>query len=225
MVTGGSYCLAVRTADCIARRQSYPQLQLLFSLLSWAARCAVELSKGVSHRETPCKLPARHEAAVQAKPGRCSDGGGVRPAPAPEPGGGSTPTMSSAPEHRDFAALPSPCILQVFCLAESSKDAMAWRLACKSFYAVCGKVDMLQLRVLGDARAAASELDASARDISTWFGLDLDFAPMDLVQQGRMTSPFVLRPEQAKLVEQVMKARACHPRRPELPPPAPAPEL
>lgn len=152
---------------------------------------------------------------------------------------------------QEWACLPSPCILQVFCLAESSKDALAWRLACKSFHAVCGKVDMLKLRVLGDAKAAVSELDSSAGDFSTWFGLDLDFAPMELVQQvggrrssprtrrrwtgqetcrhpprglsssssarhapslsstlqGRLTSPFVLRPEQAKLVERVMKAR------------------
>ncbi|EFN57614.1 hypothetical protein CHLNCDRAFT_57172 [Chlorella variabilis] len=84
---------------------------------------------------------------------------------------------------QEWACLPSPCILQVFCLAESSKDALAWRLACKSFHAVCGKVDMLKLRVLGDAKAAVSELDSSAGDFSTWFGLDLDFAPMELVQQ------------------------------------------
>lgn len=85
----------------------------------------------------------------------------------------------------DWAALPAPCVLEIFTLAESSKDAAAWRLACKAFFRVCGKVDMLQLRVLGNAKAAVSELDASSRGMATWFGLDLDFAPMELVQQVR----------------------------------------
>lgn len=85
----------------------------------------------------------------------------------------------------DFAALPAPCVLAVFCLAESSTDAISWKCACKSFYAVCGKVDMLRLRVLGDAKAAVAALDGSCGEFSTWFGLDLDVAPMELAQQVR----------------------------------------
>lgn len=83
----------------------------------------------------------------------------------------------------DWAALPSNCVLAIFGLAGTPKDAAAWRLACKSFHAVCGRVDMLQLRVVGDDRVAAEALDASSADMATWFGLDLDFVPMDLVQQ------------------------------------------
>ncbi|KAL4444984.1 hypothetical protein ABPG77_004034 [Micractinium sp. CCAP 211/92] len=104
-----------------------------------------------------------------------------------------------------WSGLPAPAVLAVFCLAESSADAIAWKCACKSFYAVCGKVDMLRLRVLGDASPAVAALETSRSEFSTWFGLDLDVAPMELVQQGRLTSPFVLRAPEAKLVEQVMK--------------------
>lgn len=105
----------------------------------------------------------------------------------------------------DWAALPPLVTLKVFAHCATPKDAAAWRLTCKSFLAVCGRVDMLQLRVVGEDKAAAAALDASLRDIATWFGLDLDFVPFELVQQGRITSPFVLRPEQAKLVESVMQ--------------------
>lgn len=82
-----------------------------------------------------------------------------------------------------WSGLPAPAVLAVFCLAESSADAIAWKCACKSFYAVCGKVDMLRLRVLGDASPAVAALETSRSEFSTWFGLDLDVAPMELVQQ------------------------------------------
>lgn len=85
----------------------------------------------------------------------------------------------------DWTGLPANCVLAVYAQAGTPKDAAAWRLSCKSFYEVCGRVDMLQLRVVGDDKAAAAALDASSGDISTWFGLDLDFAPMELVQQVR----------------------------------------
>lgn len=105
----------------------------------------------------------------------------------------------------DWAALPPLVTLKVFAHCATPKDAAAWRLTCKSFLSVCGRVDMLQLRVVAEDKAAAAALDASSGDIATWFGLDLDFVPFELVQQGRITSPFVLRPEQAKLVESVMQ--------------------
>jgi hypothetical protein len=60
---------------------------------------------------------------------------------------------------------------------------MAWKLACKTYQAVCGEVDLLQLRVMGDKAAAVTALDCSSAQPATWFGLDLDFAPMQLVQQ------------------------------------------
>lgn len=85
----------------------------------------------------------------------------------------------------DWAALPPLVTLKVFAHCATPKDAAAWRLTCKSFLAVCGRVDMLQLRVVGEDKAAAAALDASLRDIATWFGLDLDFVPFELVQQVR----------------------------------------
>ena len=90
----------------------------------------------------------------------------------------------------DYAGLPSPCILQVFCLAECAKDALAWKLTCRRFAEICGAVALLRVAVLGEASAAVNTLDASSRDMSTWHGLDLDFAPMQLVQQvGRYARP------------------------------------
>ena len=83
----------------------------------------------------------------------------------------------------DWAALPPLVTLKVFAHCATPKDAAAWRLACKSYLEVCGRVDMLQLRVVGEDKAAAAALDASSGDIATWFGLDLDFAPFELVQQ------------------------------------------
>jgi len=89
----------------------------------------------------------------------------------------------------DWAALPAPCVLAVFCLAESSADAIAWKCACKSYCRESGKVDMLRLRVLGDPKAAVAALDASSHEFGTWFGLDLDVAPMALVQQVCRAAP------------------------------------
>lgn len=153
-----------------------------------------------------------------------------------------------------WADLPANVVLHVFSLAPDCKTAAAWKFACTSFAAVCGRVDMLQLRVVGDDRAAADALDASSGSMATWFGLDLDFAPMELAQQvgglsmgwwvwwggsegtlpacpklscccrseadirppfpapppsqgARITSPFVLRAKEAKLVERVVKVR------------------
>ena len=159
---------------------------------------------------------------------------------------------ATAPMSFDFSGLPAPVVLQVFCLAECARDAMAWKLSCKTYKAVCGDVDLLQLRVMGDKAAAVTALDSSSAQPATWFGLDLDFAPMQLVQQvgrgwavgrwavppppprgalagiggcppacptwwlaaqppqGRMTSPYVPRAEQAKLVESVMQVRTQH---------------
>lgn len=85
----------------------------------------------------------------------------------------------------DWAALPPLVTLKVFAHCATPKDAAAWRLACKSNMEVCGRVDMLQLRVVGEDKAAAAALDGSSGDIATWFGLDLDFAPFELVQQVR----------------------------------------
>lgn len=85
----------------------------------------------------------------------------------------------------DWAALPPLVTLKVFAHCATPKDAAAWRLTCKSFLSVCGRVDMLQLRVVAEDKAAAAALDASSGDIATWFGLDLDFVPFELVQQVR----------------------------------------
>lgn len=85
----------------------------------------------------------------------------------------------------DWAALPPLVTLKVFAHCATPKDAAAWRLTCKSFLSVCGRVDMLQLRVVAEDKAAAEALDASSGDIATWFGLDLDFVPFELVQQVR----------------------------------------
>lgn len=98
-----------------------------------------------------------------------------------------------------WSGLPAPAVLAVFCLAESSADAIAWKCACKSFYAVCGKVDMLRLRVLGDPSPAVAALETSRSEFSTWFGLDLDVAPMELVQQVRSVRRWRHRWQQALL--------------------------
>ena len=53
-------------------------------------------------------------------------------------------THSSHAGAPDWASLPAPCVLEVFCLAESSADAISWKCACRAFYAVCGKIDVLR---------------------------------------------------------------------------------
>ena len=80
--------------------------------------------------------------------------------------------------------LPDLAILAVFLMADSARDAMSWKLACKRYRDVCGSVDMLRVKVCGDPKPAEAVLQGSARDRHTWHGLDLDFAaPMELVQQ------------------------------------------
>lgn len=95
----------------------------------------------------------------------------------------TVPAMAYTP---DWAGLPGNVILHVYSLAADCKTAAAWKYACKGFTRVCGSVDMLELRVVGDDKNASHALDASSGDVSTWFGLDLDFAPMELVQQVRV---------------------------------------
>jgi hypothetical protein len=95
----------------------------------------------------------------------------------------------------DWAALPSNLVVQIFGLAGTCRDAVSWRLACKRYSVVCGGVDVLLLKVHGEAKAAVSELDASRGDIqSTWFGLDLDFAPFELQQVRRAARRSTRRP-------------------------------
>lgn len=85
--------------------------------------------------------------------------------------------------YEDWAGLPANVVLHIYSLMPDCRTAAAFKYACKSFADLCGAVDMLELRVVGDDAGAARALDASSGDIATWFGLDLDFAPMELVQQ------------------------------------------